>query len=179
MVVRMKLTPVERFRSLFQEPFAAVRKMGIVDGMRVADVGAGKGYFTIPSAIVVGKAGFVYSVEPDPKRSDKIRARATKEELNNINVLTTKAENLSGIPSGDVDLAFSAFSIHHFEDRNAALPEISRILRNGGVFYLWDKVPGRIFKWGTRPEELERIAAGFARFEPLETRKTIRARFVR
>jgi len=175
----MKMTPGERFRSLFQEPFAAVEKMGVGEGMRVADVGAGNGFFTIPSATVVGKSGLVYSIEPDSKRSGHIIERADSEGLSNVRVITTKAENLVDIPSGDVDLAFSAFSIHHFEDRATALAEIRRILREGGTFYLWDQVPNRIFKWGTRPEELNQIAQGFGRFEPLETRKTIRARFVK
>ncbi len=173
------MTFLERFRSLFQEPFAAVKEMGVVEGLRVADLGAGRGYFTIPAAITVGRAGFVYSVEPDPKRSDSIKTRAVREGLHNVRVLTTKTETLGDIPSGDVDLAFSAFSIHHFEDRNAALTEIKRILRNGGTFYVWDQAPGRIFKWGTRSEELGQMAAGFAKFESFGTRKTIRARFTK
>ena len=175
----MNLTLGERLRSLSQEPFAAVREIGVVEGRRVADIGAGRGYFTIPAAITVGRAGLVYSVEPDPKRSATIGARAAREGLGNVRVLTAKAENLAGIPAGEVDLAFSAFSVHHFKDRSAALAEIRRILRDGGEFYLWDRVPGRIFKWGTRPEELAQMAAGFARVETLSTRKTIRARFTK
>lgn len=175
----MKMTLVERFRSFYQEPFAAVKKMGVVEGMRVADIGAGQGYFTVPSAVLVGRFGVIYSVEPDPKRSDRIRARAAKEGLNNVQVLTAKAENLGEIPSGDVDLAFSAFSIHHFEERDTALAGIRRILREGGTFYLWDRVPGRIMKFGTRPEDLGKIAEGFTRFESLGTGKTVRARFVK
>ena len=179
MCSRMKMTVVERFRSLLQEPFAAVKQMGVVEGIRVADLGAGEGYFTIPSAIVVGRYGFVYSIEPERSRSDRIRARAAKEGLVNVRVLTSKAENLSEIPSGDVDLVFSAFSIHHFEDRDAALREIRRVLRDGGAFYLWDQVPGRVFRWGTRPQDLQQISSGFSRFEQIETQKAIRARFVK
>jgi ubiquinone/menaquinone biosynthesis C-methylase UbiE len=175
----MEMSLTERFRSLFQEPFSTVRKMGVVEGQRVADLGAGVGYFTMPAAVVVGDSGLVYSVEPDPRRSDKIRARAAAEGLSNVRVLTAKAENIGEVPSGSVDLAFSAFSIHHFEDRSAALAEVRRILREGGAFYLWDRVPGRVFKWGTRPKELVQIGEGFARFEPLSTQKTIRARFTK
>jgi len=176
---RMKMTVVERLRSLFQEPFAEVKRMGIAEGMKVADLGAGEGYFTMPAAIVVGKAGVVIAVEPDLKRSDLIKARATREGLDNVRVIVTKAEDLSGVPSGEVDLAFSAFTMHHFEDRGAALKEIRRVLRDGGTFYLWDRVPGRFFKWGTQPKELEEIAAGFAKFEPIEVKGTVRARFVK
>lgn len=147
--------------------------------MSVTDVGARTGYFTIPSAVVVGKNGHVYAVEPDSKRSDRIRQRVAKEGLGNVDVLSTPAENLADIPSGSTDLAFSAFSFHHIANRHAFLAEIRRILRNGGTFYLWDETPGIISKWGTKPEDLDQIANGFTSFEPLETRKTIRARFMK
>lgn len=175
----MKMSIGERVRSRFQEPFAALKEMGVVEGKLVADLGAGEGYFTVPAAVIVGSRGLVYSVEPDPKRSDRIRERISSEGLANVRVLTTKAEELTEIPSGAVDLAFSAFTYHHFNDKDAALAEIRRILRQGGGFYLWDRVPGRIFRWGTRPEELERIAKDFAKFESLGTSKTVRARFTK
>ena len=173
------MTITERFRSRFQNPFDAVKKMGIAEGMKVADIGSGHGYFTLPTAEVVGKTGLVYSVEPDQKRSGKIKARVESEGLSNVKVITAKAESMGDIPSGGVDLAFSAFSIHHFEDRKAALAEVRRILRDGGTFYVWDRVPGRIVRWGTHPEDLRQIAEGFKNFEPLETQKTIRAKFTK
>jgi len=175
----MKMTITERLRSQFQNPFDAVKKIGVAEGMKVADIGAGQGYLTIPTAEVVGKTGLVYSVEPDPKRSNRIKARVESEGLSNVKVIVAKAESLGDVPSGGVDLAFSAFSIHHFEDRKAALAEVRRILRDGGTFYVWDRVPGRIVRWGTHPEDLRQIADGFKKFEQLETQKAIRAKFTK
>jgi len=175
----VKLTISERFRALFQEPIAAANKIGIVEGQKVADIGAGLGYFTIPAAIIVGRAGFVYSVEPDPARSDRIRSRVASEGLENVRVLTTGAEQLREITSNSVDLAFSAFSIHHFADKQAGLAEIRRILRSGGRFYVWDRVPSVIMRHGTRPEELDRLSEGFTRFELLSAGRTVRGRFTK
>jgi len=158
---------------------AAVRKMGVTEGQKVVDVGAGLGYFTVPAATIVGGAGMVYAVEPDPTRSDKIRKRIASEGVKNVSVLTAGAEELGGIPSGSIDLAFSAFSIHHFKDRKAALSEIKRVLRSGGVFYVWDRVPGGIIRHGTRVEELNTLSEGFASFELLDAERTIRARFMK
>jgi ubiquinone/menaquinone biosynthesis C-methylase UbiE len=178
-MVDMKMSLVERLRSYFQEPFASVKAMGVAEGQAVADLGSGEGYFTIPAAVIAGPRGVVYSVEPDPRRSARIRERALAEGLTNVRVITSKAEALGEIPSGQVDLAFSAFSAHHFEDRAAALSEISRILRGGGTFYLWDRAPGRVFKWGTRPAEVGEIARQFSKVDSLGTQKTIRARFTK
>lgn len=175
----MKLTLSERFRALFQEPIATTRAIGIAEGQTVADIGAGLGYFTIPAAIIVGQTGLVYSVEPDPARSDRIRDRVLAEKLENVRVLTTGAEKLGDIPSDSVDLAFSAFSMHHLNDRQAGLAEIKRILREGGNFYVWDRVPGMIVRHGTRPEELDQISPGFSKLELLDTGRTLRARFTK
>jgi FkbM family methyltransferase len=175
----MKVTLAERFRTLFQEPHATAKEIGISEGQNVADIGAGKGYLTIPASAIVGRKGLVYSVEPDPIRSRRIRERVANEGLENVHVLTTAAEHLEEIPSDSVDLAFSAFSLHHFKDKEASLAEIRRILRNGGKFYVWDRTPSVIMKHGTRPEELGRLSGGFTRFELLSTGRTIRARFTK
>jgi len=69
--------------------------------------------------------------------------------------------------------------MHHFNDKQAGLAEIRRTLRNGGKFYVWDRVPGAIMKHGTRPEELDGLSGGFARFELLSAGRTVRARFTK
>ena len=175
----MRFSLPERLRALRQEPMAAVRKMGVTKGQRVMDIGAGLGYFTIPAAAIVGGTGIVYAIEPDPARSEKISKRITNEGVKNVSVLTAGAEELGGIPSGCIDLAFSAFSLHHFKDRKAALSEIKRVLRSGGVFYVWDRIPGGIIRHGTRAEELNTISEGFASFELLDAKRTLRARFTK
>jgi ubiquinone/menaquinone biosynthesis C-methylase UbiE len=175
----LKKTFTEHLRALFQNPFEAVKEMGVLEGQKVIDVGAGKGYLTIPAAEVVGKTGVVYAVEPDPARSQVIRERVASEGLQNVKVLTTKAEQLGDIQSKSVDLVFSAFTLHHFNDREAGLSEIRRVLRPGGVFFVWDRVPGTIFPYGTRVEELNQLATGFDKFELLETGRAIRARFTK
>lgn len=176
---RVQLSLSERFRAFLRDPPEAVREAGVSEGQRVADIGAGYGYFTVPASVLVGPKGLVYSVEPNPARSEKIRRRVEAEGLENVRVLTTGAEHLDGIPSGSVDLAFSTFSLHHFVDRQVALAETRRILRDGGAFYVWDRVPGAIVRHGTRPDELTSYSAGFARFEFLSKGRTIRARFTK
>jgi ubiquinone/menaquinone biosynthesis C-methylase UbiE len=175
----MKMSLAERFRAQFQEPFAAMKQAGIREGLTIVDLGAGHGYFTVPAAIIVGATGLVYSIEPDPARSQRIRERIASEGLHNVRVITTEAEQLSGIPSDSVDLAFSAFTLHHFHDVSAALTEVRRILRKGGVFYVWDRVPGAIVRHGTKPEELNGLAPGFSGFELLSAGRTAKARYTK
>ena len=169
----------ERFRSLFQNPDKMAKEIGISEGKVVADIGAGKGFLTIPASAIVGKGGLVYSVEPDPNRSKLISERVAAEGLENVRVLTTGAEKLGEIPSGSVDAAFSVFSIHHFKDKAVSLAEIRRILKSGGTFYAWDRVPSTIVRHGTRPAELEQLSGAFAKFELLNAQRTVKARFTK
>jgi len=175
----MKLTLSERFRSLFQNPDKMAKEIGISEGKVVADIGAGKGFLTIPTSVIVGKGGLVYSVEPNPKRSRRITERAASEGLKNVCVLTTGAEKLGEIPSDSVDVAFSAFSFHHFKDKAVSLTEIKRILKSGGTFSVWDRVPGTIVRHGTRPVELEQFSGSFTKFELLNAQRTVKARFTK
>jgi ubiquinone/menaquinone biosynthesis C-methylase UbiE len=173
------MTFSERFRSLYQHPTATTRELGVSEGKRVADVGAGNGYLTIAAASIVGPSGFVYAVEPDSTRSQRVQERSVSGGFKNVRVLTTTAENLKDIPSDDVDLAFSVFSLHHFSDMIAGTAEIRRILHAGGVFYVWDRVPSIIIRHGTRPEELDQLKTGFRTFELLSRGMSLRARFTK
>ncbi len=175
----MMLSLGERIRARFQEPRSAVQRLGISKGQTVADIGAGTGYFTVPAALEVGAGGLVYSVEPDISRCEKVRRRASTERLENVRVINSKAEQMGEIPSVSVDLAFSAFSFHHFDDRRGGVTEIRRTLKTGGVFYIWDRRPGVIVSHGTRPEELGSLSDGFAKFELLEAGRTVRGRFTK
>jgi len=175
----MKLSFTERFRVRRQEPFAALKQAGLREGQKMADIGAGKGFFTVPAAVIVGASGLVYSVEPDQGRSRRIRDRVASEGLQNVRVLTTGAEQMAEIPSDSIDLAFSAFTLHHFHDMVAAMSEVKRILRKGGTFYVWDTVPGLLMSHGTKPEELDALTPGFSRFELLRSGRTVKARFTK
>jgi ubiquinone/menaquinone biosynthesis C-methylase UbiE len=121
--------------------------------MKVADIGAGYGYFAFPAAEIVGEEGLVYAVEPNPKRAEEVSRRADERGIKNIKVLVAGAEDLTGIPAGEVDVAISMASFHHFVDARKALLEMRRVVRpGGGVVYVRDIKAGRLFKHGSRSE---------------------------
>jgi ubiquinone/menaquinone biosynthesis C-methylase UbiE len=175
----MKMRFSEHFRALSQDPVRSVTELGLAGGQRVVDLGAGLGYFTVPAANLVGPSGFVYAIEPDPERSRRISQRVAAEGLQNVKVIATSAEHLEEIPTGSIDTAFSAFTYHHFNDKKAALSEIKRVLHEGGTFYIWDRIPGLLIRFGTRPPELGPSTGGFSNFELLSASKTLRARFTK
>lgn len=58
--------------------------LGIVPGKRVADIGAGSGFFTVLAARRVGDQGTVYAEDINPEAIQYIDARLKKEDLHNV-----------------------------------------------------------------------------------------------
>src|SRR5690349_20737976 len=52
-------------RDAWQQPKAVIEALQISPGARVADLGAGGGYFTFPLAVAVGPEGKVYAVDTE------------------------------------------------------------------------------------------------------------------
>jgi ubiquinone/menaquinone biosynthesis C-methylase UbiE len=150
----------EALRRRQAPPEERLAEVGLSTGMKVADVGAGYGYFTFPAAEMVGGDGMVYAVEPDPKRAGEISRRVEERGFKNVEVVVAGAEDISRIPSGGVDVAISMASFHHFTDPRKALSELRRIVRQGGLVYIRDMKPGRIFRHGSRSEEFRSEISG-------------------
>ena len=128
--------------------------------MKVADVGAGFGYFSFPTAEIVGEEGLVYAVEPDARRAREISKKADERGVKNIRVLVTGAEDLGAIAAGELDMAMSFSSFHHFVSQEKGLREMRRVVRPGGLVYIRDMERGRILKHGSAPAEFRRLLLG-------------------
>ena len=60
-----------------------LRELGLRQGMNVADVGAGTGYYSRRIAPLVGPAGIVYAVDVQPEMVSMLSDLAKKAGLNN------------------------------------------------------------------------------------------------
>src|SRR5215218_8079306 len=68
-------------RDRWQQPDRVVAELGLGPGDRVADLGAGGGYFTFRLARAVGPSGVVYAVDTDRDMPAALAARAVKQGL--------------------------------------------------------------------------------------------------
>ena len=73
-----------RDREEWQEPDRIMDALGIADGARVADVGAGGGWFTIRLARRVGPNGRVYAEDIQHQMIESIERRVQRENLRNV-----------------------------------------------------------------------------------------------
>ena len=105
-------------RDDWQTPDEVVALLGIGAGDRVADVGAGGGYFTVRFADAVGAWGRVWAVDVDEDLLAYLEERAAEEGRSNVEVVRGELDDPL-LPDGEVDLVFLANTYHHIEERPA------------------------------------------------------------
>jgi ubiquinone/menaquinone biosynthesis C-methylase UbiE len=99
-------------------------------GERLLDVACGTGIVARKVAPLVGEQGTVVGVDISPNMLDVARSTAAGSGLQ-IEWRQGAAEALP-FPDGEFDLVVCQFALMFFEDRNAALAEMHRVLKPGG-----------------------------------------------
>jgi arsenite methyltransferase len=105
-------------RDEWQQPDAVIALLGVGPGDRVADLGAGGGYFTFRLAEAVGGSGRVYAVDVDDDMVDYLTRQARERGAANIAVVRGEFEDPK-LPDGGIDLLFTCNTYHHIADRSA------------------------------------------------------------
>jgi arsenite methyltransferase len=127
-------------RDRLQKPAAIIRALRLHPGMRVADIGAGSGYFTRRFAAAVGPQGEVYAVDIDPDILHYLKERAEKEHLHNIRIVVSRPDDPM-LPPGSLDLAFLSETSHHIAHRTSFYRKIRAALKPDGQMAIIDYPP--------------------------------------
>lgn len=128
-------------RRSYMSPDEAATALGLSPGMRVADVGAGTGYFSIPFARRAGPAGRIFAVDLQREMLQLLRGKLEiLAERDGIELVEGTASD-THLPSASCDLAFLANIWHELDDRESVLGEAARILRAGGRIAILDWRP--------------------------------------
>jgi len=115
-------------RGQMHNPDFVLKNSGLAEGMVVADLGCGPGFFTIPITQKIGPKGFVYAVDGNQVMLDSLKENITKSGVNPKNVETIQADvSKTGIPEVSVDLVFFANVLHEVYDKNEFFREVRRI----------------------------------------------------
>ena len=103
-------------RQEWQMPEKVVKALGLGDGSRVADLGAGTGYFTVHLARAVAPSGFVLAVDVELDMIEYLAQRVQKDALGNVTPVFALADHPM-LPPGRLDLIFVCDTFHHIDDR--------------------------------------------------------------
>ena len=118
-------------RDRWQHPADVIAALGIPKGARVADLGAGGGYFTFRLAEAVGPTGTVYAIDVDETMLRYIAERADAGGLRNIRTILARPDD-PRLPLCGVDLVFSANTFHHLRERATYFRRAGEALHVGG-----------------------------------------------
>jgi ubiquinone/menaquinone biosynthesis C-methylase UbiE len=111
-------------------------------GSSVADVGAGKGTFSIELARHVGPNGRVFATEVDETLLKKIQRAAEDAELTNVTTIEA-GEAETSLPEGCCDAAFLRGVYHHLTQPETTNASLYRAIRPGGRLAIIDFRPSR------------------------------------
>ena len=161
-------------RRRWQDPDLVLQTLGVTEGMTVADIGSGPGFFTLPAARRVGPSGKVYALDVEPAMLERVKERAAEEGVTNVEALLSQEDELP-LPSRSIDRVMIVNVLHEVEDPTKMIGEILRVLKKLGVVGVveWKKEAG---EWGPpleerlAPEQVETLLreAGFANTELFE-----------
>jgi SAM-dependent methyltransferase len=129
------------------------------EGDRIADVGAGSGFFSFRLSPVVGAAGKVFAEDIDARVLDDLRQTALREGLNNIETIVGDTDDPK-LPEGSLDGVLIVNAYHEMREHEAMLAGIRRALRLGGRLVIVDMPPADSAASRARQTEGHDIAIG-------------------
>jgi ubiquinone/menaquinone biosynthesis C-methylase UbiE len=118
-------------RDAWQMPDAIMDVLGIADGSRVAEIGAGGGWFTVRLARRVGPNGIVYAQDVQPQMLEAIRRRVDREGLRNVRTIRGDSTD-PRLPPASVEAVLIVDAYYEFSNPVSLLRGIARALRPGG-----------------------------------------------
>lgn len=140
----------------------------IAEGMTVADIGAGEGYYTVRLAERVGRAGRVLAQDIDRDALERIGRRVENERLENISIKLGRVDDPQ-LPPDSFDRIFLVHMYHEVSEPYAFMWRLWPALAENGQVIVVDSNRATD-KHGIPPKLLfcEFDAAGFRLMEFIE-----------
>lgn len=130
--------------STFLHPTKTLEAVGIYGGMKVADFGAGSGFFTRAAARLVVPDGTVWAVDTQSALLDRVMSLSLAEGLQNVEIIKGDVSIINGthLSADSFDLVIVSNLLFMLEaesgERIDCLKEAYRILKPGGRVLLVD-----------------------------------------
>lgn len=151
-------------RDAWQMPARVIDALQLTAGMKVADIGAGTGYFSTRLARIGGVR--VFAVDIEPKMIAYLTQRAQQEGLANITGVRAGAAT-ANLPE-PVDVILVVDTYHHLPNRPSYFRELKKSLRPGGRVAIVDfrkdapEGPPAHFRFTPEQIQAEMEEAGYA-----------------
>lgn len=159
---------------MFSSPEQIIEQLNLKHGSRVADLGAGSGFYSLAAARAIGDKGKVYAIDIQKDLSERLKKEANRQGFFNIETLWGNVEKMGGTHLKDelVDLVIAANLLFQLEDKHDFPLEVKRILKPNGKVLVVDwldsfrgmgPAPHYVFTAAKARELFERVGFTFDR----------------
>jgi cyclopropane fatty-acyl-phospholipid synthase-like methyltransferase len=124
-------------RDAWQQPAVVVAALHLAPGQRVADLGAGTGYFLPHLSRAVGPSGKVLGLDIEADMVRYMTERAAREGLANVEARKVPLDD-PGLAAGSVDRVLIVDTWHHIDGRAAYAARLRAALAPGGAVFVVD-----------------------------------------
>ncbi len=125
---------------MFSSPEQNILKLGLTEGMRVADFGAGTGFYSKACSSRVGMTGKIFAIEVQKDLVKKLETELRNWGISNVECIWGDIERKGGtkLSDGSIDAVIISNVLSLAEDRIGLIDEARRILKRGGKVLLID-----------------------------------------
>lgn len=127
-------------RDSWQRVPDVITALSIGTGSRVADVGAGSGYFTVHLSAQVGSSGRVFAVDVSERALGELARLVEDRELANVEVVRGEIDD-PRLPARSLNAVLVVDAYHEMTEYEAMLAGFYRALKPGGRLVILDLVP--------------------------------------
>ncbi|MDD2657554.1 MAG: class I SAM-dependent methyltransferase [Candidatus Pacebacteria bacterium] len=139
----------------FSSPHENVLQLGLREGMKVGDFGAGSGHYSRAAAAVVGREGKVYAIDVQEDVLKHLKLNTHAHHQSTIEALWGDIEKPGGthLRDASLDAIMLANTFFQVENRYGLLKEIQRVVKPGGKLMVVDWA-GSYGGMGPSPEKV-------------------------
>jgi predicted methyltransferase len=129
----------EREREKIERVPDILTALGVRDGAHIADLGSSDGFYTLRIAKAVAPNGRAYAIDIEQKSLDKLRERAQKDAITNVEIILSEAADPK-LPAGTLDAVLIRNAYHEFVAYREILKGVMSGLKPGGVLVVSDSI---------------------------------------
>ena len=121
-----------------------LKELHIEEGLTIADVGCGAGYYTFKFADLVGLDGRIYGIEINPLHLDYLRKYVDEHDVGNVEIIESASDGIGLDSSVRVDVVFSCslfhvlYAVFDDDNRKQFINSIVNVLRPDGALIVMD-----------------------------------------
>lgn len=124
----------------FSSPHDNVLQLGLREGMKVGDFGAGSGHYARAAAAMVGQSGKVYAIDVQEDVLKHLKLNTHVHPQGTIDTIWGDIEKLGGthLRDASLDAIVLANTLFQVENRHGLLAEMKRVLKPDGKLMVID-----------------------------------------